>query len=155
MKRLHINVSVGENDLDDAIRFYGALFNAEPDVHKNDYARFRIDEPCVNFSISARGGKVGVDHLGIDVDSDEELNAVTENLKAAGHAASEPKDGVCCYAQSKKSWSVDPAGVPWETFHTTGSTVVYGTDKRDNEAIASAARIDNRILTHATRAECC
>ena len=153
MKRLHISVNV--DDLDQAIGFYRALFGAAPDVVREDYARFRLDEPCVNFALSARGGRTGVDHLGIDVDSDEELAEVTANLRAAGHAASDPAGGVCCYARSTKSWSVDPVGLPWETFHTTGRAVVYGTDVADNVSIAESARRDGRKLGSTARAACC
>ena len=137
MKRVHINVNV--EDLDKAVGFYSALFGAGPDVKKADYARFRLAEPCMNFSITSRGHKAGVDHLGIDVDSRDELDEVTGRLRAAGHAASETHEGACCYAQSAKSWTVDPAGMPWETFHTYGASVTYGTATLDEAAIASAS----------------
>ena len=153
MKRVHINVNV--DDLDRAISFYGALFGHGPDVTKEDYARFRLDEPSINFSISTRGRRIGMDHMGIDVDSEAELVEVTERLQAAGHALSETTEGVCCYARSLKSWTVDPAGVPWETFHTRGASAVYGTDKLDNAAIADSARKEGRALGSTARDACC
>lgn len=153
MKRVHVNVRV--EDLDRAVGFYTALFGARPDIVKDDYVRFRLDEPSVNFSISRRGGPAGVDHMGIDVDTPEELAEATERLRAAGYAASDPADGVCCYARLTKSWSVDPAGVPWETFHTHGASVTYGADASDNAAIAESARRDSREISTAARAACC
>ena len=153
MKRMHISVNV--DDLQRAIAFYGALFDARPDVVKEDYARFRLDEPSVNFSITARGRSVGMDHMGIDVDSGEELVEVVDRLRRAGHAASETASGACCYAQSSKSWSVDPAGVPWEVFHTHGASAVYGTDRADDRAIAHSAREEGRQVRSAARAACC
>ncbi len=153
MKRVHINVRV--EDLDEAIGFYGALFGARPDVVKDDYARFRLDEPSINFSMSRRGGAVGMDHMGIDVDTPEELAEVTARLRAAGHASSAPTDGACCYARSTKSWAVDPAGVPWETFHTHGVSATYGTDAIDNASIAASAREDAREIGATARGVCC
>ena len=153
MKRVHISVNV--DNLEEAVTYYGALFGANPDVLKEDYARFRLDEPCMNFSMTSRGRTVGVDHMGIDVDSGEELVEVTERLLAAGHATSDLTEGACCYALSTKSWSVDPAGVPWETFHTTGTAAVYGTDKIDDSSIASSARTDGRAISSAARDNCC
>ena len=154
MKRVHISVHV--DNLEEAVTYYGALFGAKPDVLREDYARFRIDEPCMNFSMTSRGRTVGVDHMGIDVDSEEELVEVTERLRAAGHATSNVTEGVCCYARSTKSWSVDPAGVPWETFHTTETAAVYyGTDKIDDSSIASSARTDGRAISSAARDNCC
>lgn len=153
MKRVHVSVNV--DNLEEAVRYYAALFGAEPDVLKEDYARFRLDEPSINFSMTSRGRKTGLDHMGIDVDSEEELVEVTQRLEAAGQATSEISDGVCCYAQSKKSWSVDPAGVPWETFHTRAGATVYGTDRIDDGAIAASAQKDGRTITSAAREACC
>jgi len=137
MKRLHVSVNV--DDLDHAVAFYSALFGAQPDVLKDDYARWRLDEPCVNFATSARGRKIGVDHMGIDVDDREDLDEVTQRLKAAGQAVSELTEGACCYHQSAKSWTVDPGGVAWETFHTYGTSADYGTDTIDDGNIVQMA----------------
>lgn len=153
MKRVHISVNV--DNLEESVAFYAALFGAGPDVLKEDYARFRLDEPSMNFSLTARGRAIGVDHMGIDVDSEEELVEVTGRLRDAGHATSEVTTGACCYARSAKSWSVDPAGVPWETFHTTGTAAVYGTDKVDDSSIGFSARSDGRTISSAAREHCC
>jgi catechol 2,3-dioxygenase-like lactoylglutathione lyase family enzyme len=137
MKRLHVSVNV--DSLDKAVSFYSALFGAAPDVLKDDYARWRLDEPSVNFATTARGRKLGVDHMGIDVDDPAELDEVTQRLADAGHAASDLTDGACCYHRSTKSWSVDPGGVAWETFHTYGRSATYGTDAIDETSIARVA----------------
>ncbi len=124
MKRLHVHVSV--EDLAASIRFYSTLFAAAPAVKKPDYAKWMLDDPRVNFAISARGGAAGVDHLGIQVETQEELAAVYQRLRAADRPVLEEGATTCCYAQSEKAWIADPQGLSWETFLTTGASVVYG-----------------------------
>jgi catechol 2,3-dioxygenase-like lactoylglutathione lyase family enzyme len=126
MKRLHLHVHV--DDLERSIGFYTALFGVDPGVRKADYAKWLIDDPRVNFAISQRGGQAGIGHLGIQVDSRAELDAVSGRLKAAGRAVREQEAAACCYAVSDKGWSADPDGVVWETFHTTGEVTDYGDD---------------------------
>ena len=129
MKRLHLHVNV--ENLDDSISFYATLFGAEPSVRKPDYAKWLLDDPRVNFAISRRGRAAGLDHLGLQVDSAAELAEVAERLKAAHRAVSEQVQATCCYAVSDKAWSVDPAGLSWETFHSTGEAAHYGDDLLD------------------------
>jgi catechol 2,3-dioxygenase-like lactoylglutathione lyase family enzyme len=125
MKRLHVHVGV--EDLDQSIRFYSTLFAAEPTVTKPDYAKWMLDDPRVNFAISAGGHAArGVEHLGIQVESESELAEVYARLKAADAPVLEEGATTCCYARSEKSWISDPQGVVWETFHTTGEAVNYG-----------------------------
>lgn len=124
MKRLHVHVGV--NDLDQSIRFYSALFAVEPTVRKSDYAKWMLDDPRVNFAISTRPNGGGVRHLGIQVESAEELQEVYARLKQADGPTFEEGDTTCCYAKSEKSWISDPQGVAWETFHTTGESTTYG-----------------------------
>lgn len=126
MKRLHVHVGVA--DLDQSIRFYSTLFATEPSVVKQDYAKWMLDDPRVNFAISQRGNTAGVNHLGFQVESDAELEAVHEHLIAAGRGVTAEKDANCCYARSDKYWVTDPAGVAWETFHSLGTVPVYGSD---------------------------
>jgi catechol 2,3-dioxygenase-like lactoylglutathione lyase family enzyme len=135
MKRLHVSVAV--SDIAKSVDFYSTLFAAEPSVRKPDYAKWMLDDPRVNFSISSRGTKKGVDHLGIQVDDDADLAAVAGRLAKAGQSVFEQKATTCCYAQSNKAWVHDPEGVAWETFHTFGESTVYGED-RANEGAASA-----------------
>ncbi|MGH6878341.1 MAG: ArsI/CadI family heavy metal resistance metalloenzyme [Rhizomicrobium sp.] len=135
MKRLHIHVAV--DDLNRSIGFYSMLFAAEPAVLRHDYAKWMLDDPNVNFAISARGMRAtGVDHLGIQVESDGELRELASRLKAAGEATRDQEAATCCYAQSNKSWVNDPSGIRWETFFTFGSATHYG----DGESATTRAR---------------
>ena len=127
MKRLHVHVSV--KDLDASVRFYSQLFAADPTVHKLDYAKWMLEDPRVNFAISQRDGKPGVQHLGIQVEDRAELAEVYERLRGAERPVIEEGETTCCYAHSEKSWIGDPQGVQWETFLTTGHSTVYGTDE--------------------------
>jgi catechol 2,3-dioxygenase-like lactoylglutathione lyase family enzyme len=127
MKRLHVHVSV--RDLAASVRFYTQLFAAGPTVHKPDYAKWMLQDPRVNFAISQRGGKPGVQHLGIQVEDRAELAEVYERLRGAERPVIEEGVTTCCYARSEKSWIDDPQGVQWETFLTTGESTVYGTDE--------------------------
>ncbi len=129
MKRLHLHVNV--ENLEDSIVFYETLFGAEPSVRKSDYAKWRLDNPRVNFAISSRGRTAGLDHLGIEVGSAGELAEMAGRLKAAGRPIFEQEQATCCYAVSDKAWSVDPAGLSWETFHSTGEVTHYGDDTRE------------------------
>lgn len=131
MKKLHLHVNV--ENLDDSISFYETLFGAEPSVRKADYAKWLLDDPRVNFAISSRGRTAGLDHLGIQVGSAEELAEVAGRLEAADRAVFEQERTTCCYAVSDKAWSVDPAGLSWETFHSTGEATHYGDDALDAE----------------------
>lgn len=136
MKRLHVHVSV--KDLGASIRFYSQLFAAEPTVRKPDYAKWMLDDPRVNFAISQRDGRPGVQHLGIQVEDRGELADVYQRLRRAERPVIEEGATTCCYAHSEKSWVDDPQGVQWETFLTTGQSTVYGTDEiRPRNAIES------------------
>lgn len=137
MKRLHVHVAV--NDLDRSIGFYSTLFGEDPSVVKPDYAKWMLDDPRVNFAISA-GAHVrkGIEHLGIQVEDGEELEEVYGRLKVAGRPVLEEGKTTCCYAKSEKSWVADPDGVIWEAFQTTGEATVYG-DSPAFDALAEAA----------------
>jgi hypothetical protein len=124
MKRLHVHVAV--DDLAASILFYAALFAAEPTVRKPDYAKWMLDDPRVNFAISARGRAPGLDHLGVQVETAEELQEVYGRLRSAERPIIEERDTTCCYARSDKAWIADPQGLPWEAFLTTGESTVYG-----------------------------
>jgi len=124
MKRLHVHVSV--DDLAQSIRFYSTLFAVQPAVTKPDYAKWMLEDPRVNFAISARSGESGLDHLGIQVETPDELHEVYGRLKQADRPVLEEGATTCCYAQSEKSWITDPQGLSWETFLTSGESTVYG-----------------------------
>jgi catechol 2,3-dioxygenase-like lactoylglutathione lyase family enzyme len=132
MKRLHVHVAV--TDLPQSIRFYSTLFAAAPAVEKPDYAKWMLDDPRVNFAISARGAKTGIEHLGIQAEDEGELAEVYDRLARADAPVLEEGATTCCYAKSEKSWVTDPAGVPWEVFHTTGDSAVYGGEEGEQPA---------------------
>jgi catechol 2,3-dioxygenase-like lactoylglutathione lyase family enzyme len=116
MKRLHIHVGV--ENIEESVRFYSALFGAEPVKTKADYAKWLLDDPHVNFAISTRANVKGIDHLGIQVDDETELTALRGRIEAANLPAIDEGETVCCYAKSDKSWVQDPAGIAWEAYRT-------------------------------------
>jgi catechol 2,3-dioxygenase-like lactoylglutathione lyase family enzyme len=128
MKRLHVHVAV--DNLERSIGFYSTLFSARPSVLKDDYAKWMLDDPRMNFAISTRHGRTdGVDHLGIQVETDGELRELAGRLKAAGEITRDQEAATCCYAESNKTWVNDPSGIRWETFFTFGEATVYGEDE--------------------------
>lgn len=126
MKRMHIHLSVPR--LEAGIEFYSTLFGREPDKVKQDYAKWQLDDPRVNFAISTRSESIGLDHLGIQMETDVEVNATRQRLSSAGADTGDINSGVCCYAESTKFWTLDPAGIPWENFVTMQDAEVYGND---------------------------
>lgn len=124
MKRMHVHVAV--DDLAAGIRFYSSLFAAEPTVRRDDYAKWMLDDPRVNFAISARGAAPGLNHLGVQVESPEELAEMNARLQTLDGEVVEEAGTTCCYAKSDKYWATDPAGIAWETYHTLESVPVFG-----------------------------
>ncbi len=116
MKRLHIHIGVEQ--LEEAIGFYSRLFGAKPVKRKPDYAKWLLNDPSVNFAISTKASIKGVDHLGIQVEEEEELHDIRQRFSGANLPVVEEGETLCCYAKSDKSWVVDPAGVPWEAYRT-------------------------------------
>jgi|SRR6185295_3005787 len=123
MKRFHVHVGV--HDLKQSIRFYSALFAAEPAVQKDDYAKWMLEDPRLSFAISTRAN-TGVDHLGVQAENGEELEEIGSRLAQADVSVSAQKGTTCCYAKSDKYWTIDPSGVAWESFHTLDSVPVFG-----------------------------
>ncbi len=126
MKRLHVHVAV--EDLQQSVRFYSTLFACDPTVLKPDYAKWMLDDPRVNFAVSQRGAAPGLEHLGIQVETAEELSEVYARLQEAEAPVLEEGATICCYAQSEKAWISDPQGIAWETFLTSGESTVFGND---------------------------
>ncbi|HEY4651629.1 MAG TPA: ArsI/CadI family heavy metal resistance metalloenzyme [Pontibacter sp.] len=124
MRRFHVNVSV--KNLEESVAFYAALFASEPTVLKPDYAKWMLEDPRINFAISLHPEKAGIEHLGIQAESEAELAEVYGNLKKAKGAMREEGRCTCCYAKSEKSWIADPQGVEWEAFYTFGEATMYG-----------------------------
>ena len=135
MKRFHVHVGV--ENLEQSIRFYAGLFGAEPTVRKSDYAKWMIEDPRLNFAISQRGGRIGINHLGLQADSADELANVRERFAAADAASVQDEPGAsCCYAKSDKHWVTDPQGIAWEGYRTMGEIRYF--DRETPDAIASA-----------------
>ena len=151
MKRLHVHVSV--DDIGQSVRFYSTLFAAEPSVTKPDYAKWMLDDPRVNFAISTRGGRTGLDQMGIQVETTGELQEVYGRLQQADRPVLEEGATTCCYATSEKSWIADPQGLAWEAFLTTGESTVYGVDLDLTPITSSACCAPKPEL--AAQAPCC
>lgn len=155
MKRFHVHVAV--DNIEENIRFYSAVFGAPPTVSKADYAKWMLDDPRINFAISQRGLPPGVDHLGMQVESDEELTALREQVAKAEIAAVDQSDTTCCYARSDKYWTSDPQGIAWETFHTLDSVPVYGEARPQASAGQESCCAPEQTVTMepAKKAACC
>lgn len=137
MSRFHLHIAV--DDLDRNIAFYNAVFGAEPTVVKSDYAKWQLEDPRINFAISARGAKPGVDHIGLQSESEAELAAIRTRLEAAGVTGVAEENATCCYARSDKYWVQDPQGIAWETFHSLGSIPLFSEAAGDDASESSGA----------------
>jgi catechol 2,3-dioxygenase-like lactoylglutathione lyase family enzyme len=129
---MHIAVE----NLERNIAFYTAAFGAEPSIIKPDYAKWQLEDPRINFAISTRGRRPGLDHVGIQADSAQELDAIEARLEAAGIKGLGQKGTTCCYAESDKYWTVDPQGIAWESFHSLGSAPVFGQSVEEAQGAA-------------------
>lgn len=155
MKRFHVHVSVP--DLGQSIRFYTALFGSKPTVEKSDYAKWMLEDPRLNFAISQRSLKHGVNHLGFQVDTTEELGELRKQVRQAEIAAVDESDAACCYARSDKYWVADPQGIPWETFHTLGEAPVFGENSASQplESAAACCVPEAKKTAPVSSASCC
>ncbi|CAM3888033.1 ArsI/CadI family heavy metal resistance metalloenzyme [Bordetella tumulicola] len=151
MKRFHVHVSV--ENLDKSVQFYSTLFGQAPSVVKADYAKWMLDDPRINFAISRRGETVGVDHLGLQVDSEEELLDLRSRLEVADIGFRVESQIGCCYARSNKHWTTDPAGVAWETYHTLGSIPTFHAREEKTSTAACCASDSGQAGTFNTRRE--
>jgi lactoylglutathione lyase len=137
VKRFHVHVGV--TDLGASIAFYSSLFDTKPVVIESDYAKWMLEEPRINFAISTRAGKNGLDHLGFQADSEEELEILHGRLEGAQGPVVEQKSTACCYSESDKYWTVDPASIAWESFHTLGRVPVFGEKAAEGSACCAPA----------------
>jgi catechol 2,3-dioxygenase-like lactoylglutathione lyase family enzyme len=134
MKRFHVHVAVA--DLEQSVEFYSTLFGTSPSVQKDDYAKWMLDDPRVNFAISKRGRLPGVDHLGIQVESPDDLTEISSRLRATQQDIVQQEQTSCCYAKSDKTWVRDPQGIAWESFYTIGTSTTYGEDAPLDRSLA-------------------
>jgi catechol 2,3-dioxygenase-like lactoylglutathione lyase family enzyme len=153
MKRFHVHVGVA--NLDKSISFYSGLFGAPPTVRKDDYAKWMIEDPRINFAISTRGGELGVNHLGLQADSADELTGIREHFAAADQASLQDELGAnCCYAKSDKHWVTDPQGIAWEGYHTLGEVRYFNSDNAEADA-DSACCTPAQLPAAESQASCC
>jgi catechol 2,3-dioxygenase-like lactoylglutathione lyase family enzyme len=136
MNRFHVHVRVA--DLESSVSFYSQLFGAEPAILKADYAKWLLEDPRINFAISANASETGIDHLGFQVESDDELSAIASRLTKAEVSVTRQENASCCYARGNKAWVTDPNRVSWETFYSFGDSVTYGNDLRPQSATTLA-----------------
>ena len=156
MKRFHVHVHV--EDLRASIAFYSKLFAAEPARIESDYAKWMLDDPRINFAISSRGGERGIDHLGIQVDEEDELAALKSRAQAADMTLLDEGEASCCYARSDKYWLTDPDGVAWEQFHTLDSIPTFSAARTAGESPASAccvADVPRDVPAAVAPSSCC
>lgn len=154
MKRFHVHVAV--DDLEANIRFYSKVFDVQPTVQKADYAKWMLEDPRINFAISQRGAKAGVDHLGFQVDTDEELTTLRQQIAKADIAAADQPGTTCCYARSDKYWITDPQGIAWETYRTLGEAAIYGMEtKTANEVPSRCGSNADAGTSVAAKVACC
>ena len=138
MKRIHIGLDV--KDIEKSVAFYSNLFGAEPSLRRDDYAKWMLEDPRVNFTITSGRCGAGDVHFGIQVESQEDLADVAGRLKGAGEAVLDEPDAVCCYHTSEKAWVLDPESFRWETFFTTGLATAYGENNQELEEMRSAKK---------------
>ncbi len=147
MKRMHIHVGV--KNLKESISFYSKMFATEPTIEKTDYAKWQLEDPKINFAISARGAAEGLNHLGIQVEDAKELSDMKSRLDTLQAELVEEEGTACCYAKSDKYWVNDPSGIPWETFHTLDSIPVFN-ESSDAVEAASACCVPSGVGSVAT-----
>jgi catechol 2,3-dioxygenase-like lactoylglutathione lyase family enzyme len=127
MKRLHLHISV--QDLEQNRQFYTTLFGSEPTKVKEGYIQWLLDDPYINFAISSGRNKIGLNHLGIQVESDDALETIEQRLIRGNILGEKQEEAQCCYASSKKYWVQDPQNIIWENYHTMEQIEVFGGDE--------------------------
>lgn len=147
MKRFHIHVGV--KNLNESIQFYSTVFGQKPSKVKDDYAKWMLEDPRINFAISTRANVVGVDHLGLQVDHVLELSEITERMKNADLGVYDEGAATCCYAKSSKAWVKDPSGIAWEAYHTMADAEVFN-ETSESDEVACCAPNSNK-----SKSSCC
>lgn len=152
MKRMHLHVSV--DDITQSVGFYSNLFGSSPTVSKPDYAKWMLDDPLVNFAISKRGAKAGLDHIGIQVEHESELEEIKQRLEKAELSLVTEEGTTCCYAKSDKHWIQDPSGIAWETYRTLDSAPTFSGQETTQLSAACCTPAAQKVQ-FATSKKCC
>lgn len=156
MKRLHVHIAV--DNLEQSVTFYTALFGASPSKQKDDYAKWMLEDPRINFAISSRGAQTGLNHFGLQVDSLEELEALRGQMRAANLSLFDEGDTTCCYAASDKSWVKDPSGIPWEAYHTMADVELFSTEQAEQKSACctpASAQVEEASGCCTPKSGCC
>lgn len=154
MKRFHIHTAV--DNLESSIQFYSALFGQEPSKQREDYAKWMLEDPRLNFAISSRGLVSGINHLGIQVDSSDELTSLKlQAEKASAEGVLDQGETSCCYAKSEKHWILDPQGIAWENFVSVGESDEYGEDLQQSDGACCIPIYSNESSSEGEKADCC
>lgn len=156
MKRFHIHIGVEK--LDESIRSYSRLFGAEPVKTKPDYAKWMLDDPRVNFAISTRAIKRGVNHLGIQVEEESELNELRSRLETADMTVLDEGTTTCCYARSHKSWVQDPTGIPWEAYRAMEDAQFFSSNASSSDSACCVPEAPEKLISlrlSENKAGCC
>ena len=154
MKRFHAHVNV--DDLAASILFYNNLFGQEPSLEKPDYAKWMLDDPRINFAISTRSAKPGVDHFGFQAETEDELGELKQRAVAAsGDTILDEGNTTCCYAESNKHWTTDPSGIAWEHYLTMCETKSYGKDRSESDSACCATQTTDNKSQQTERNSCC
>lgn len=154
MKRLHVHVSV--ENIEESVKFYSTMFGAAPVKQKADYAKWLLEDPRVNFAISAQGRKPGFDHFGIQVDEDSELTEVRNRIRKAEMKTFDEGETTCCYARADKTWVMDPSGLPWESYKVMSDAEVFHEAKVEEKSVTTCcAPSPKRILEKKNSSGCC
>jgi catechol 2,3-dioxygenase-like lactoylglutathione lyase family enzyme len=120
MSRVQLALNV--SDVDEAVAFYTKLFNAEPAKRRPGYANFAIADPPLKLVLietadaRGHGTLAALNHLGVEVETTDEVTAATHRLSAEGLATATEEATTCCYAVQDKVWVEDPNGAPWEVY---------------------------------------
>lgn len=128
-------------DLEGSIAFYSKLFGAEPAKRREGYANFAIAEPPLKLVLieGRPGEETRMDHLGVEVESTEEVAAATDRLREAGLATFEESDTSCCYALQDKVWVHGPGNEPWEVYVVKADADSLGRSAATAAATAATA----------------
>ncbi len=112
-----VQLALNVSDLDAAVAFYGKLFDAEPAKRRPGYANFAIDDPALKLVLIEGEGRGGtLNHLGVEVEDPEDVEAAVGRLEGHGLATERERGVACCYAVQDKVWVHDPDRAPWEVY---------------------------------------
>lgn len=159
MSRVQLALNV--SNLDEAVAFYAKLFDAEVNKRRPGYANFAIADPPLKLVLIEGEGGGSLNHLGVEVETAEEVVAAEARLSAEGMATTGVDDTACCYALKTETWVNDPDGAPWEWYVKTGDADQMGNSLHsdgDTGQCCSPAAISESVALGAapgSAAGCC